>query len=152
VSGLWDQPGVPHKGWTAVDVEDLGPDEDDRAICQMCRKEQIRYVHHMTHQGYGDLAVGCICAGKMTGDYVGAKERERVVRNLGKRRENWLKRKWRISGKGNQYLNILGHNVGVNRQGQGWVGRVDGWFSQRVPTEAAAKLKAFEKLVEMGVL
>lgn len=42
MSSLWDQPGVPHKGWVCVGLEDLeAPDGD----CEMCGKEAIRYVH-----------------------------------------------------------------------------------------------------------
>lgn len=53
---MWDQKGVPHKGWTCIDMIDLGTaldglDADSRrdyyAQCQTCKHEGIRYVHLM---------------------------------------------------------------------------------------------------------
>ena len=72
----WDQPGVPHKGWHCLDVVDLradgGPaDETDYATCQMCGNEKIRYVHIMEHPDLDEnFEVGCVCAEKMSDDYV----------------------------------------------------------------------------------
>ena len=72
----WDQPGVPHKGWHCVDVVDLradgeSADETDYATCQMCGNEKIRYVHIMEHPDLDEnFEVGCVCAEKMSDDYV----------------------------------------------------------------------------------
>lgn len=38
-TGLWREPGVPHKDWTCVDIEDLG--EPDH-ICEMCKVQEVR--------------------------------------------------------------------------------------------------------------
>jgi hypothetical protein len=39
ITGKWIQPGVPHKGWTCVDIEDLdAPD----SICEMCEVQEER--------------------------------------------------------------------------------------------------------------
>lgn len=46
----------------------------------MCDQERIRYVHHVSHPEAGNLDVGCICAGKMTGDLPLARGREKRVR------------------------------------------------------------------------
>ena len=46
--GKWSQPGVPHKGWSCDHVVDLGIYE--RAICEMCEKQEIRFVHSMSHR------------------------------------------------------------------------------------------------------
>ena len=45
----WDNPGVPHKGWTLICVEDLGEEvsgdeEIEYETCEMCHNERIRYV------------------------------------------------------------------------------------------------------------
>jgi hypothetical protein len=64
----WDQPNIPHKGWTCVDVIDLrsgeaSSKEADYATCEMCGNERIRYVHIMEHAALeGNLSVGCVCA------------------------------------------------------------------------------------------
>jgi hypothetical protein len=76
-TGKWSRAGVPHKGWRCEDVEDL---ERDRAICEMCEVAEVRYVHTMVHASWGRLRVGCVCAGNMEGDYVGAVAREAAVR------------------------------------------------------------------------
>jgi hypothetical protein len=58
MSGKWEIPGVPHRGWTCVDVEDLGAPD---AGCEMCEVMEIRYVHYMQRPTYAEeLAVGCI--------------------------------------------------------------------------------------------
>lgn len=124
--GKWSVAAVPHRGWYCTDVEDLGsPDE----TCQMCEVRRIRYVHHMAHDDYADvLRCGCVCAGHMSDDYAGVKERERVVRNESARKQraadrlaqipeadredeaerlerlaDWLP-DWRVSQAGNQYF------------------------------------------------
>jgi hypothetical protein len=68
-TGKWTRPGVPHKSWTCVDIEDLGSPSH---VCEMCEFSAVRYVHIMTHPAYiGPLRVGCICAGHMEADLVG---------------------------------------------------------------------------------
>jgi hypothetical protein len=108
----------------------------------------------MSHPDYADtLGCGCICAGYMEQDLVSARRREREFRNRCARRSYWLRRKWRVSARGNQYLNVDGFNVVVyprrDGQGQGWrlTHKATGitQFSARpYETEAAAKLAAFD--------
>lgn len=69
-TGKWIEPGVPHKGWQCTGIEDLG---EPAATCEMCEVMPIRYVHTMAHDDYpGELGCGCICAGHMEEDPVGA--------------------------------------------------------------------------------
>jgi hypothetical protein len=79
--GKWSRRSIPHKGWTCIDMHDLG---DVRMICEMCETAEIRYVHVMTHpdfeSGEGELEVGCICAGNMEQDYAAAELREKQYR------------------------------------------------------------------------
>jgi hypothetical protein len=59
-TGKWREPGVPHRGWSCVDVEDLGQPD---ATCGMCEVQVIRYVHTLEHPDYPEaLHVGCVCA------------------------------------------------------------------------------------------
>ena len=45
---LWNQSGIPHKGWTCVGVDDVGDgiDADERSdyfeVCEMCGQEGVR--------------------------------------------------------------------------------------------------------------
>ena len=151
-TGKWTQPGVPHKGWICVDIEDLGsPDH----VCQMCEVQDVRYVHVMKHAGYAEtLRVGCNCAGHMEGDSARARDREAGFKVSCGRRARWLSREWRRSRAGNQYLNIDGFNIIVFRVGGGWSARLspregeDG-ESHKLPTFATEELV---KLASFGAL
>lgn len=81
--GLYSQAGFRHRGWLLVDVEDReSPDE----ICQACRRQQVRYVHLLTHEdkstanNFGRLEAGCVCAGYLINDYVEAATFERRLK------------------------------------------------------------------------
>jgi hypothetical protein len=153
-SGKWAQPGVPHKGWTCIDIEDLG---EPSATCEMCETQEIRYVHHMEHPSYSQvLGCGCICAGHMEDDYEGARQREKVVRNSSARRQRWLTRNWRTSRNGNPFLNADGYNIVVYPAGQGWGFRVSNRETEKNITARrllasmdAAKLRAFDAMIWM---
>lgn len=145
----WDQKGIPHRGWSCIDVIDLGDDgsrDDFFEQCSMCGQEKIRYVHVMCHPKFvGEQRVGCVCAGKMTDDYAGAKARERVIRNKSARKKKWLSRKWRTSASGNKYINIDGLNIGVFVKNGRWSARIEDQFSKKsFSTEDEAKLHLFE--------
>jgi len=53
--GKWSMPGFPHSGWTCIDIENLGAPD---AICEMCERQDIRYVHAMEHPDYPEAAFG----------------------------------------------------------------------------------------------
>ena len=153
MTGKWAQPGVPHRGWECVDIEDLG---DVEAICEMCEAVHIRFVHTMEHPDQEALRVGCVCAGNMEQDLVGARRRESEFRKRQSRRSRWLTRSWRTSRAGNDYLNTDGFNVVVFRKGGGWSTRVEecdgerAVFSQRpYATVEQAKLAAVDAMLEM---
>lgn len=119
MAGLWSTPEVPHKGWSCIDIEDLGEPSES---CEMCGEQTIRYVHVMTHPRYhGVDRAGCVCAGHMEENPAAAEERERNARNEAARRARWLTRDWRISARGNQFLNVRGDNVAIYQK-KGTVG------------------------------
>lgn len=72
MADFWRQQGVPHKGWTLVDVSDVREDgqsewETDYETCMRCGNEKIRYVHILEHCDVNEeFRVGCTCAEKMT--------------------------------------------------------------------------------------
>ena len=138
-SGKWGQPGVPHKGWSCVGIEDL---EEPSAVCDMCETQEIRYVHYMEHPGYPDqLGVGCICAGHMEQDYEGALRREQSLKASARRRARWLERTWRRSAAGNRYLNVEGYNVVAYERGRDAIGPVWGFSitNRKTGSRAASK-------------
>ena len=125
----WDKPGIPHKGWEYVSMEDLGEDiRSGESIpyerCEMCEKERIRYVHILRHPEYdGELRVGCICASKMIEDYAAPRKKERNQKNRANRKGNFMKRSWNYkSGTGNYSLRYKGENITIMRRkyNSGW--------------------------------
>ncbi|MCR5652951.1 MAG: UvrD-helicase domain-containing protein [Ruminococcus sp.] len=128
---LWKRDDVPHSGWTCVGVSDLGAPV---GVCEMCGYQIIRYVHHMTHPSYRPLDVGCICAGKMEGNLEQAIKRENDFKNKEARRKNFMKRKWKTSKNGNQYLKIKDHIIVIYLKNDGvrWSYSLDSKFCNRV--------------------
>ncbi len=121
MANFWRQHGVPHKGWTLVDVIDVREEgqpesETDYETCMMCGNEKIRYVHILEHPDLNEyFRVGCTCAEKMTNDYINPERRERELRNRASRRINWTKRQWKRSKNGNYFLNIDEHHLLIYR-------------------------------------
>jgi hypothetical protein len=116
------RPAFRIKGWACVEVTD---NEDQDFVCEMCEVVHIRFLHHMEHPNYDEsLRVGCICAGNMEGDYVGAKRRESEFKSRQKRRDRLLSRDWRVSASGNDYINVGESNIVVFPKGPYWGARV----------------------------
>ena len=124
----------------------------------MCEARHVRFVHVMEHPVYDDiLRVGCVCAGHMEEDLAGARKREAAYKSDRSRRERWLKRIWRISSVGNEFLNTNdGFNVVVYANGTIWCARVAHRASgyQRISklpyaTSKKAKLAAFDAMIGM---
>lgn len=104
---LWDDPGFPKRDWKHVDVIDVAEGNPDAPLhtCEACGREDVRYVHQLEHNLWDEIIeVGCICAGKLTGDIEEAKRLEKETRNRTSRRVRWLERKWKTSRNGNPYL------------------------------------------------
>lgn len=112
MSNKWNQPNIPHKGWSLEYVYDIredgqSADETDYETCMMCNNERIRFVHVVTHKDVEeDFKVGCVCAEKLTSDYVTSRRLETALRNKANRRISWSKKKWKVSQNGNHYLNV----------------------------------------------
>ena len=154
--GRWSERGLPHTGWACVGVEDLG---EPSAICEMCDRQEIRYVYSMQHSDVPNrtLEVGCVCAEKMEGDYKYPQQREKMLKNAAQRKKKWLSRQWRTSYKGNHYLNTDGFNVVVFQKSDGsWGGTVKNRRTnklvksrRRYQTEEQAKLAAFDAMISL---
>ena len=144
---VWDAPDVPRTAWTCLRVIDLGRGGDH--VCEVCGQCDIRYVHTMLHDSYATtFDVGCVCAGRMSGDLDGARLREKTLRNKASRRSYWLSRHWRTSYKGNAYLNTDGFILvvfeSVRNLGK-WSYGIGGNFSHHTfNSEDEAKLALFD--------
>jgi hypothetical protein len=153
-TGKWAQPGVPHKGWSCIGIDDLG---EPSATCEMCERQEIRCVHTMRHPDYPDqLECGWVCAGHMEQDLVGAQSRESRLRNAASRRKRWLSRKWKTSAKGNPHLSAGGFHVTVYPSRlQHWAFHLtrgeEKWASVRwYLTEDRTKLAVFDMMVGLA--
>lgn len=151
----WNKKDIPHKGWFLVDVIDVRGNgesisETTYEKCMMCSNEKIRYVHIVSHPDFsGNLNVGCICAEKMTNDYITPKALEKKLRNKTQRRNNWLKKNWQISSKGNTYLKFKDNLITIIRDSKTnkykcCVNNV--WGKKLFTTIDAAKIATFNGL------
>ena len=123
----------------------------------MCGNEKIRFVHIVSHPEIKeDFRVGCICAEKMTGDYMNPKRREQELQNRARRRNNWANKNWKISKNGNHYLKLDGKLLVIFRDKKNLKYKVtiDGTFGRHsFQTLDKAKIAAFngvEYLKEKG--
>jgi hypothetical protein len=154
MSGKWSEPGVPHRGWTCIGIDDVG---EPSHMCEMCESQMVRYVHTMEHPAYPEaLDVGCVCAGKMEEDYARARLRERTFKKRVARRARWLRREWRVSASGNEYINADGFNIVVFPRGRGWSARIthretddQQFLQERCETAEQAKLSALDVMLDM---
>ncbi len=114
---LWNQTDVPHKGWRLKNVIDIrgdgeSVDEAEYETCMMCNNERIRFVHIVTHIDIEvEFRVGCVCAEKMTNDYIAPSNREKELKNRSNRWKSWINKQWSISKKGNPFLKLKGHLI-----------------------------------------
>lgn len=122
----------------------------------MCEVQDVRCVHVMEHANYAEtLRVGCICAGHMEENLVGARLREGAFKARRSRRDRWLSRSWGVSRAGNQYLNADGFNVVVYPVRDGLGARIEHRetglgraLERRYATEKHAKLAAFDAMID----
>lgn len=136
----------PADGWVWTEALDLLEETGkSRAVapCPVCHEEKSRFIHILTHPAFSEsLRAGRKCAEKLTGDSAGIKAREERLKIQSSLRRSWLKRKWRLSAKGNPYIIIDGLNLGIFRQSGRWSARIDGVFSEKTfSTEQEAKLE-----------
>lgn len=146
---LWKRDDVPHSGWRCVGITDLGA---PCGVCEMCGYQIIRYVHHMVHDAYRPLNVGCVCAGKMEGDVAAARKRERDFKSKQTRHANFRKKPWKTSRNGNSYLKIKEHVFVLykNKFNGKWKYSVDNVFCDlSYDTREAAVDAVFEKLEQL---
>lgn len=145
---LWLRDDVPKTGWKCVGITDLGK---PIGICEMCGHQIIRYVHHMQHPNYRALKVGCVCAGKMEGDVEKAKKREQDFKNKEARRENFLKREWKVSKNQNLYSKIKDHLVVLyfDSKANKWKFAVDGKFYSETYATKEMTINAVFEVMEL---
>jgi hypothetical protein len=156
MSGRVGIKGLPTKGWSidcVYDVREDGqtPDEAEYQSCEYCGNEKIRYVHQLSHTDYsGALIAGCVCAEKLSQNYVRPRQAERELKSRAERRARWLRRTWKTSRNQNPFLKqddriftVFPDKFKVGK----WKYQVDGLFSKRCyDTADEAKLAAFDSV------
>ena len=146
----WNEPNFPQTGWVCTCVTDLGA---PTGICEMCGYQIIRYVHHMYHpMAKITLGCGCVCAGKMEGDVGKAKRREQAFKNKQKRQVSFLKKHWKRSARGHEYLKMKEHVIVLFhfRDSNKWNFSIDGVYNKgSFATRSQTILAAFEAIDKM---
>ena len=103
---IWNQQGLPHKGWQCESVEEL---DEATHTCEMCGKINIRFVHNMSHPAGHYARVGCECAGHLTDDYETQRELNKQAHltsaknlrqqaRLNKIKTEWINQPWQAFG------------------------------------------------------
>ncbi|MGV8830443.1 MAG: hypothetical protein ACOH2N_00585 [Devosia sp.] len=150
--GKWSEPGVPHKGWTCINVEDLG---EPLQRCEMCESVDVRHVQYMTHPSYpGTLACGVICAGHMEQNLERAHGRDQTMKSSARRRKAFPDRKgWYENRNGNPQIKLDGCRVTMFNRGGGWKSVVhhlrtgnEAFTRDRIQDIDEAKRAAFDTL------
>lgn len=151
---------MPHRDWNCVDNYDSFEvnGEDEFETCEMCEVMEIRFVHVMQHADYSDLLhCGCICAGHMEQNKVGADRRDKGMRNRASRRAKFPDRTgWRVSARGTPYIKVEGYHLMVARRKSGFAVGVTPpgaphpkWGRRTYPAELDARLGCFDALEYM---
>ncbi|MDQ6755319.1 MAG: hypothetical protein M3004_00130 [Bacteroidota bacterium] len=158
MSNYWNIPGIPHKGWILMDVIDVREEgqsewETDYETCMMCGNERIRYIHLVEHKEVAEeFRVGCICAERMTNDYVNPKHREKKLRNKSVRRTNWIQKEWKVSRKGSYYFKKDEHilTIFLDKKSNDYKCVIDKTFGTKLyKTLSEAKAHLFNKIEDM---
>jgi hypothetical protein len=150
----WKIPGMPRSGWRCTSVVDLNPadlpsDEVDYGTCGACENHPIRFVHTIEHEYWPvTYDVGVVCAGHLTSDAAGAREREGELKRASARRTRWPNLKWMTSAKGNLWLKHRGVRVVIV---ESWPDlfsfAVDGvWDCRKFASQRAAVLASFDSV------
>ena len=110
----------------------------------MCGNEKIRYVHVMRHSEWPEvLHVGCVCAEKMTDDYVNPRERETILRNKASRRTNFNKVVWRYNQEKRTYTKkYKGENITIVESRYGGYGVL--FADNKIWNYQSRKIRDFE--------
>lgn len=117
-SGKWGSPLLPKFGWEYCAERPITDEETPVAVCEMCERTQIRYVHHLRHPVSGDrLDVGCICAGHLIRHMGYAKKMEAAIKTRAKFPE---RKGWKRSRKGNWFIKVDGWVMTVHNAGRAW--------------------------------
>lgn len=109
---------APLDNWYCDRVIDVEEEYSSTGLftCELCGCVRVRFVHVMHHDEYfEDVRVGCICAGIMEGDVLAAIERERLIKNRAKRKNNFPHRKWKENRFGGYSLKYQSTWVNINR-------------------------------------
>lgn len=81
----------PTKGWHLLYVDDVHPEgefnADDYATCEFCNHRPVRYVHVVEYVDGEQLAVGCVCAERLSGDDETPRALQRQVMNRARRKK-----------------------------------------------------------------
>lgn len=113
--GAWN---APLENWYCDDVIDIEEEYSSAGLstCELCGCARVRFIHVMRHDDYFEtVSFGCICAGIMEGDILAAKDRERLMKNRAKRKNNFSNRNWKENRYGGYSLKYQGTWVYINR-------------------------------------
>lgn len=107
--------------WRCVRIEDKGRTD---SFCDICRR-RVRHVHVMVSLQHPEpVMAGCRCAGKLEGDHVRARRRERMFASLALKLDVFLRdASWRRAGGGERF-DAREWSVHVHYAQTGWIATI----------------------------
>lgn len=120
-TGKWKDDITPKRGWKCIGAEDLGA--GNSLQCEMCEREEPRYIHSMVHGNSAPLRVGCHCAAYMEGNLDNANDLKDCLTAANNRENRLVRRanfpdlkrpKWKTSQKGNPYIEYQGKHIVIS--------------------------------------
>jgi len=91
-------PAFPLTEWEYIRVKDL---RDKKERCPCCRRQTFRFGHILEHSDWPEpIRVGCVCAGRLTGDEEAPVRMQKVEERISKITENFFSAKWQDAGLG----------------------------------------------------
>jgi hypothetical protein len=118
---------LPGGSYTPVRVEHrIQP-----VTCANCGNTGLRYVHTIRHARIGEIQVGKICAGRLTGNPLAAEAGERACRFRETRRARWATREWRRAKSGVSFITADGLSLIVYPTRNGYSGLIASLLDDR---------------------
>jgi len=140
IGNLWYS-DLPKKGWILQDVIDT---EACETVCDFCSTLH-RYVHKIFHPDIiENYEVGCICAEKLTGDYVNPKGKEKLLRQRAEKITRWIRSsKWNFfSYHPSYYRKEKNRKIWLNPSGAFWKIKINNISGKRCYENLTSAKKA----------
>lgn len=119
-AGRWLDDTFPKTGWKFAAIKDYGVGGQS---CAMCGHAGLRFLHLMTNDQIPEvLTLGLQCAELLEQDWYRPAKRERRHQDELRVGKDWPSKRWKLSSRGNPYINVRGFNITIWDKGRAGFG------------------------------